>query len=102
MYNLLCGCWRGVGEIVNNDSHLGCPPRLCLRCPGEVLVQAPGGLLLAAEVTPHPARAPAQAGGHPSTGHLCFKKVHPKVRNHGEGPYSGLLLVESGYYRFHI
>ena len=29
-------------------------------------------------------------------------KVHPKVRNHGEGPYYGLLLVESGYYRFHI
>ena len=29
-------------------------------------------------------------------------KVHPKVRNHGEGPYQGLLLVESGYYRFHI
>ena len=29
-------------------------------------------------------------------------KVHPKVRNHGEGPYKGLLLVESGYYRFHI
>ena len=25
-------------------------------------------------------------------------KVHPKVRKHGEG----LLLVESGYYRFHI
>ena len=20
-------------------------------------------------------------------GHQCFKKVHPKVRNHGEGPY---------------
>ena len=32
----------------------------------------------------------------------CFKKFHPKVRNHGEGPYQGLLLVESGYYRFHI
>ena len=32
----------------------------------------------------------------------CFKKFHPKVRNHGEGPYEGLLLVESGYYRFHI
>ena len=29
-------------------------------------------------------------------------KVHPKLRNHGEGPYLGLLLVESGYYRFHI
>ena len=29
---------------------------------------------------------------------LVLKKVHPKVRNHGEG----LLLVESGYYRFHI
>ena len=28
-------------------------------------------------------------------------KVHPKVRNHGESPYWGLLLVESGYYRFH-
>ena len=27
---------------------------------------------------------------------------YPKVRNHGEGPYKGLLLVESGYYRFHI
>ena len=26
-------------------------------------------------------------------------ELHPKVRNHGEGPY---LLVESGYYRFHI
>ena len=39
-------------------------------------------------------------------GHQCLKKVHPKVRNHGEGPYQGpyqgLLLVESGYYRFHI
>ena len=29
-------------------------------------------------------------------------ELHPKVRNHGEGPYQGLLLVESGYYRFHI
>ena len=29
-------------------------------------------------------------------------KVHTKVRNHGEGPYLGLVLVESGYYRFHI
>ena len=29
-------------------------------------------------------------------------KVHMKVRNHGEGPYQGLLLVESGYYRIHI
>ena len=29
-------------------------------------------------------------------------EANPKVRNHGEGPYSGLLLVESGYYRFHI
>ena len=29
-------------------------------------------------------------------------ELHPKVRNHGEGPYWGLLLVESGYYRFHI
>ena len=29
------------------------------------------------------------------------KKFHLKVRNHGEGPYLGL-LVESGYYRFHI
>ena len=27
---------------------------------------------------------------------------YPKVRNHGEGTYKGLLLVESGYYRFHI
>ena len=27
---------------------------------------------------------------------------NPKVRNHGEGPYQGLLLVESGYYHFHI
>ena len=27
-------------------------------------------------------------------------KVHPKVRNHGEGPYKGLLLVESGYYQY--
>ena len=29
-------------------------------------------------------------------------EVHTKVRNHGEGPYKGLLLVESGYYHFHI
>ena len=27
---------------------------------------------------------------------------YPKVRNHGEGPYEGLLLVERGSYRFHI
>ena len=26
----------------------------------------------------------------------CLKKFHPKVRKHGEGPYQGLLLVESG------
>ena len=26
-------------------------------------------------------------------------KVHTKVRNHGEGPYEGLLLVESAYQR---
>ena len=31
-------------------------------------------------------------------GTSASKKFHPKVRNHGEG----LLLVESGYYRFHI
>ena len=37
-----------------------------------------------------------------SGSYWCFKKFHPKVRNHGEGPYKGLLLVESGYYRFHI
>ena len=29
-------------------------------------------------------------------------KVHLKVSNHGKGPYKGLLLVESVYYRFHI
>ena len=29
-------------------------------------------------------------------------KVHPRGRNHGEGPYQGLLIVESGYYHFHI
>ena len=29
-------------------------------------------------------------------------RVHPKVCNHGEGPFQGLLLVESSYYRFHI
>ena len=32
----------------------------------------------------------------------CLKKFHPKVRNHGDGPYYGHLLVESGYYCFHI
>ena len=30
--------------------------------------------------------------------HWSLKKVHQKVRNHREGPYQGLLLVESGYY----
>ena len=29
-------------------------------------------------------------------------KVHTNVRNHGDGPYLGLLLVESSYYHFHI
>ena len=29
-------------------------------------------------------------------------KVHTKVRNHGDGPYLGLLLAESSYYHFHI
>ena len=28
-------------------------------------------------------------------------KVHTKVRNHGEGLYYGLLLVESAYQCFH-
>ena len=40
------------------------------------------------------------------TSWLVLQKVpseaNPKVRNHGEGPYKSLLLVESGYYRFHI
>ena len=43
--------------------------------------------------------APSDPGVGPEQ---CFKKFHPKVPNHGEGPYEGLLLVESGYYRFHI
>ena len=51
-------------------------------------------------------RLELREGDGPPAGHgggdQCFKKFHPKVRNHGEGPYSGLLLVESGYYRFHI
>ena len=37
-----------------------------------------GPLALAAE-TMSPRRRPAQE--------QCFKKFHPKVRNHGEGPY---------------
>ena len=47
-----------------------------------------------------PTRRPAAASTHchhhtgPGEGdEQCFKKVYPKVRN---------LLVESGYYRFHI
>ena len=35
----------------------------------------------------------------------CRKSIHRfhnRLYNHGEGPYQGLLLVESGYYRFHI
>ena len=35
-------------------------------------------------------------------GTSASKKFHPKVRNNGEGPYWDLLLVESGYYHFHI
>ena len=48
--------------------------------------------------TPPP--SPAQ----PAAAVTCSasKRFHLKVRNHGEGPYEGLLLVESGYYRFHI
>ena len=44
--------------------------------------------------------------GIQSASKLVLRKVpsedDPEVRNHGEGPYQGLLLVESGYYRFHI
>ena len=31
-------------------------------------------------------------------------QIDPSVKlyNHGEGPYKGLLLIESGYNRFHI
>ena len=33
----------------------------------------------------------------------CQVELQTKVHtNHGEGPHYGLLLVESGYYRFHI
>ena len=30
---------------------------------------------------------------------LVFKKLHPKVRIHGEGPYYGLLLLESSRFQ---
>ena len=33
---------------------------------------------------------------------VVLQKGPSEDRNHGEGPYYGLLLVESGYYRFHI
>ena len=46
-----------------------------------------------------PGTEPGDDGGLGSSASI---KVYPKVRNHGEGPYKGLLLVESGYYRFHI
>ena len=35
----------------------------------------------------------------------CRKSIHRfhnRLNNHGEGPYQGLLLVESAYQRFHI
>ena len=48
----------------------------------------------------------ARTRTRPHEWRLVLQKVtseaNPKVRNHGEGPYQGLLLVESGYYRFHI
>ena len=46
-----------------------------------------------------------QGGGPGGCGVVLQKvpsKANPKVCNHGEGPSRGLLLVESGYYRFHI
>ena len=45
--------------------------------------------------------------GHPAS-LLCplstrtLNEGYPKICNHGEGPYQGLLLVESTYLRFHI
>ena len=54
---------------------------------------------LAAAAGLHPGAAQHHPATHrpgPPTGQLR------RFRNHGEGPYQGLLLVESAYYRFHI
>ena len=37
-------------------------------------------------VSPEPLLAAAAAG-------MCFKKIHPKVHNHGEGPYLRIAFV---------
>ena len=64
-------------------------------CPGVSISPGPGPVSRVVMVLNY---VPASVG--------CWleiqTKVHPKVRNHGEGHYKGLLLVESSYYRFHI
>ena len=46
--------------------------------------------------------AETRADTHTITRTSAANRSKVKLYNHGEGPYQGLLLVESTYYRFHI
>ena len=42
-------------------------------------------------------RSPRYGAGNYDTPTSASNEGYPKVRNHGEGPYKGLLLIESTY-----
>ena len=74
--------------------HVTVQPELCLQEEeSDRVLQVLGVELLVGDARAH---IPEEKEG--SMVISASKKIHPKVRNHGEG----LLLVESGYYRFHI
>ena len=68
-----------------------------LTCEGEVDVSGHGAVLGLPELVVQP--LDELAGQRHDDGLITLTLVlETKVYNHGEGPYLGLLLVESGYY----
>ena len=91
----------GAGRVSTTATCAGAALLRGARLHPAALVQGRGGVPLGQGGGQGQERRPLQVPPSPSSLEVQTK-VHPKVRNHGEGPYKGLLLVESGYYRFHI
>ena len=91
----------GSGRVSTTATCTGAALLRGARLHPAALVQGRGGVPLGQGGGQGQERRPLQVPPSPSSLEVQTK-VHPKVRNHGEGPYKGLLLVESGYYRFHI
>ena len=97
MYFVLSWVGSRVGALISAQyPGLCCDKVPCHRrhpaiCPDHLLISDRASAANTLIVTARPARTLVMRMMSGSIVHWCFKKFHPKIPNHGEGPSRGLL-----------